>query len=301
MASVRAEQVQGLRANCSDMSDMLVCLVTPHSFTATKVGPTPLRRARPEQLAAETWGVTEPQPQGQECTPGPPFKSIPPPPPPPPPVTQCPFNPSSIPSLATRTPQSTPRPLPPEQLHFPPWILSLLSVSTPHTLTLTALHLLAPHHPPPPTSVAFQGCVFHALVAGQALGDFPRWALKVGQEPVVWSDVRAGTRLCVSVCVCVCALSLHIFVSACVGVYSLNSLQKASCTNAALNERGVELTGGPRRPVLLCPTDLVIMRQSHVTMLLYGLCSEHYWTKGANVLVLGGESDPMTVQRANWA
>ncbi|CAB1458323.1 unnamed protein product [Pleuronectes platessa] len=54
MASVRAEQVQGLQANCSDMSDMLVCLVTPHSFTATKVGPTPLRRARPEQLAAET-------------------------------------------------------------------------------------------------------------------------------------------------------------------------------------------------------------------------------------------------------
>ena len=51
MASVRPDQIQGLPANCSDMSDMLVCLVTPHSSTVTKVGPTPLWSARPKWLA----------------------------------------------------------------------------------------------------------------------------------------------------------------------------------------------------------------------------------------------------------
>lgn len=30
MAGVRPNQIPGLPANCSDMSDMLVCLVTPH-------------------------------------------------------------------------------------------------------------------------------------------------------------------------------------------------------------------------------------------------------------------------------
>lgn len=81
--------------------------------------------------------------------------------------------------------------------HIPLCIFSpSFSISKPHTLILATRHLLAPHHPdrsfPPPTSVAFKGCVFHALVAGQAQGDFPRWGPKVGQEPVVWSDVRAA-------------------------------------------------------------------------------------------------------------
>lgn len=31
---------------------------------------------------------------------------------------------------------------------------------------------------PPPAAVAFQGCVFHAPVAGQARGDFPSWGLE---------------------------------------------------------------------------------------------------------------------------
>lgn len=62
---------RGLPANCSDMSDMLVCLVTPHSSTVTKVRPTPcppLRSSEPKWLE-ETWGVTESQSQGQECSP----------------------------------------------------------------------------------------------------------------------------------------------------------------------------------------------------------------------------------------
>lgn len=53
MASVRPDQIQGLPANCSDMSDMLVCLVTPHSSTVTKVGPTPLWSARPKWLRGD--------------------------------------------------------------------------------------------------------------------------------------------------------------------------------------------------------------------------------------------------------
>lgn len=51
MASVGPDQTLGLPANCSDMSDVLVCLVTPHSSTVTKVGPTPLWSAEPKWLA----------------------------------------------------------------------------------------------------------------------------------------------------------------------------------------------------------------------------------------------------------
>lgn len=68
MASVRPHQNLGLPANCSDMSDMLVCLVNPHPSAVTKVEPTPLLSVRPERLE-EMWGVTEPQSQGQEFTP----------------------------------------------------------------------------------------------------------------------------------------------------------------------------------------------------------------------------------------
>lgn len=121
--------------------------------------------------------------------------------------------------------------------HFPHW-------------TLPSLFFFFPSpdlRVPPPTTIAFQGCVFHALVAGQALGDFPRWGLNFGQERAVWSDVRAEAGICVFVC----ALSLHMYVSACVGVYSLNSLQKASCTNGAPKRRGVELTSHTRHPFLL--------------------------------------------------
>lgn len=210
--------------------------------------------------------MTEPQSQGQECTPRPPFKAAPP--------FFLPLlllKPSvhlillqfhlSPPEPPNRHP---PPPLPPSRTvahthtHIP--LCIFLAEFSPHfpSLNLTRSHLLLAASRPlgtptaqslRPPSVAFQGCVFHALVAGQAPGDFPRWGLKVGQEPVVWSDVRA----CGPGFVCaVCAVSLHIYASACVGVYSSNSLQKASCTNAALNERGVELTSHTRHPILLC-------------------------------------------------
>lgn len=51
MASVRLDQIPGLPANYSDMSDMPVCLVTPHSSAVTKVGPTPLWSTGPKWLA----------------------------------------------------------------------------------------------------------------------------------------------------------------------------------------------------------------------------------------------------------
>lgn len=75
-----------------------------------------------------------------------------------------------------------------------------LQTSHSHTCYPPPLGPSPPPQPPSPStpSVAFQGCAFHALVAGQARGDFPRWGLKVGQELVVWSDVSAGIGICVS-------------------------------------------------------------------------------------------------------
>lgn len=114
MASVRSDQNPGLPANCSDMSDMLVCLVTPHSSTATKVEPTPplehqaqvackdVRRDgapvwRPRVHPPPVLLLERPHsPHSQPRTS------------PHPPESEWPYNPSSIPSLNSQPLQSTP-------------------------------------------------------------------------------------------------------------------------------------------------------------------------------------------------
>lgn len=168
--------------------------------------------------------MTEPQSQGQECNPRPSFKAAPaffPPP-----TTSKKTSVHLILLQFHLSPPKPPNQHPPCSLknshtHTHTFLFavsslksaSIFSISRSHTLTAATRHLLAPHHHkhpiPPPTLVTFLGCVFHALVAGQAPGDFPRWGLKFGQEPVVWSDVRAGTRSCVCgvpayLCVCMC-------------------------------------------------------------------------------------------------
>lgn len=185
------------------MSDMPVCLVTPRSSTQTKAGPTPFWSDGPK-WPAET--LRRDGAPGLKAESAPPDllskRSLLSP------VllllllkTQCPFNPSSIPSLATPNLQSTPPHSPSETLtHTFPLFL-------PHVSRLGASHAharspplgLSPPRPPGPSThlgCLFNGCVFHAPVAGQALGDFPRWGLKVGQRRAVMSEARL--RLCVS-------------------------------------------------------------------------------------------------------
>lgn len=206
MASVRPDQIQGLPANCSDMSDMLVCLVTPHSSTVTKVGPTPLWSARPKWLRGDVRrdGAPVSRPRVH-------------------PKTSFQSSPSLLPPLLLLLKPSVHlillqfhlSPPEPPNRHPPPSAPSRTEQSRTNIPLCIFLAEFSPHFPSPnltrshlllaasrplgtptaqslrPPSVAFQGCVFHALVAGQAPGDFPRWGLKVGQEPVVWSDVRA--------------------------------------------------------------------------------------------------------------
>lgn len=154
------------------MSDMPVCLVTPRSSTQTKAGPTPFWSDGPK-WPAET--LRRDGAPGLKAESAPPDllskRSLLSP------VllllllkTQCPFNPSSIPSLATPNLQSTPPSFPLRNTHTHTFPFSFLNfpVSEPLMLTL-ARHLLASHHPdrpvPPPTSVAFSMGVYFT----------PRW------------------------------------------------------------------------------------------------------------------------------
>lgn len=100
MGGIRFDQILGLPANCSDMSDMLVCLVTPHSSTVTKVALTLLLSTGPSgSQRCEAW--RSPSLKAKSVPPDL-LSKRPPPFPLPPPETRCPFNPSSIPSLTTQ-------------------------------------------------------------------------------------------------------------------------------------------------------------------------------------------------------
>lgn len=223
MASVRPDQIQGLPANCSDMSDMLVCLVTPHSSTVTKVGPTPLWNAWPKWLW-ETWGVTEPQSQGQECTPRPPFKASPPFSTPvllklsvhlillqfhlspPKPSNQHPL--SSLQSTHTHTYSS---------LHFPLWILPSFSISKPHTCYSPPL---GPSPPQPPSPSTHFGCYPGVCISRPSGWTGSGWFPKVGTEGwagtsgVEWCQSR-DQDLCVCVFMCVHGVSAYQCVCMC--------------------------------------------------------------------------------------
>lgn len=158
-----SDLIPGLPSNCSDVSDMLVRLVTPHLSAATTLGSTPPPlESKPEWLEEER-GVTEPRSQGQECSPdlSKQTSTFPP----------LPLKKPNVHLILLQFHLSTHKP-PPPPINTPSSFLfafsSLPSSFFPICKSLTL---------PPPTAVAFQGCVFHAPVAGQAPGNFPRWGL----------------------------------------------------------------------------------------------------------------------------
>lgn len=169
---------------------MLVRLVTPHLSAATTLGSTPPpSESRPEWLE-EARGVTEPQSQGQECSP----------------------------DLSKQTPTFPPLPLKKPNVHL---ILLQFHLSThkpprPPQSTpppRSSLHFqVSPHLFFPSADLSHSHSLHPPQLLSRGVYFMPRWldrlrvisqggGLNFGQEPAVWSDVSAGSRICASACV----------------------------------------------------------------------------------------------------